>query len=160
MNMEKLKEYFAFISYSRKDKNVANWLHKRLETYTYPANLVRAENQPKDEKYIRPIFIDTKDLQSEHRPFEVGIQQALQSSKFLILICSRNSAESTYVNQEVRYFLESKGGNYDLVVPVFIDEVSELICACNDDKSEAKKCMLTMALLSPPPKNKLIYGFK
>ena len=29
--------YFAFISYAREDKDVANWIHAKLEKYPYPS---------------------------------------------------------------------------------------------------------------------------
>ena len=53
---------FAFTSYSRKKKNIANWLHKRLENYAYPKSLINEEQLPPHNKYIRRIFLDTKDM--------------------------------------------------------------------------------------------------
>ena len=51
-------QIFGFISYSRKDKRVADWLHTKLEYYQYPSDLVGQYQKPKDDKYIRPVFID------------------------------------------------------------------------------------------------------
>lgn len=116
---------FAFISYSRKDKKVANWLHKKIENYIYPKNIVNVDQQPPHDKYIRPIFLDTKDMQIEVRPFTERIKQALENAKFLLLICSHNSAESPFVDQEIKYFLEHHNNNYSLIVPLFIDEVRD-----------------------------------
>lgn len=35
----------AFISYSRKDKSVAHWLHSKLEKYPYPKVSISIENR-------------------------------------------------------------------------------------------------------------------
>ena len=121
--MEQEKELFAFISYSRRDKKVANWMHTQLENYEYPHNLVNEEQRPHHPKYLRPIFLDTKDMQVEVRPFTERIKNALERSRFLILLCSSNSAKSTFVDQEVKYFLEKHDNNYSLIVPLFIDDV-------------------------------------
>ena len=114
---------FAFISYSRKNKNIANWLHKRLENYEYPKNIVNQEQFPPHDKYIRRVFLDTKDMQVEDRPFTDRIKNALEEAKFLIILCSKDSAKSTFVDKEIRYFLEKHNNNYSLIVPLFIDEV-------------------------------------
>ncbi len=121
--MENIKEYFAFISYSRKDKKVANWLHFKLENYEYPRLIVNESQRPSHEKYLRPIFLDTKDMQVEERPFTDRIKAALDHSRFLLLICSKDSAKSTYVEKEIDYFLKNHDYNYSLIVPLFIDEV-------------------------------------
>ena len=120
-------EILAFISYSRKDKIIANWLHSKLEKYPYPESLVKIENRPPDKKYLRPIFIDTKDLTVDEHPFNEKIKIALKESKFLILICSKNSVRSEYVDKEVKYFLKEHQNDYSKIVPFFIDEVSDNI---------------------------------
>ena len=80
----------AFISYSRKDKSVAHWLHSKLEKYPYPKVSISIENRPPDKKYLRPIFIDVKDLSVDEHPFSEKIKAALRDSRFLILICSKH----------------------------------------------------------------------
>lgn len=112
-------EILAFISYSRKDKIIANWLHSKLEKYPYPESLVKIENRPPDKKYLRPIFIDTKDLTVDEHPFNEKIKIALKESKFLILICSKNSVRSEYVDKEVKYFLKEHQNDYSKIVPFF-----------------------------------------
>ncbi|MBQ9357014.1 MAG: TIR domain-containing protein [Prevotella sp.] len=119
------ESFYAFISYSRKDKRIANWLHSQLESYAYPRDIVNEEQYPPHKKYMRTVFLDTKDLQVEERPFTDRIKNALETSRFLILISSKNSAKSTFVDREVRYFLETHNNNYSLVIPMFIDEVNE-----------------------------------
>lgn len=121
----KQQKTFAFISYSRKDKRIANWLHKKIEGYAYPKSLVNEEQRPAHPQYVRPVFLDTKDLQVEVRPFTERIQSALGEAEFLIVICSRNSVKSSFVNKEIQYFLEKHEGNYARIVPLFVDEVQD-----------------------------------
>lgn len=123
--MEDIKQnnYFAFISYSRKDIAVANWLHGKLENYPYPPKGVLKDYCPPDKKYLRPIFLDIKDLHSEDRPFTKEVETALANSQYLILLCSRNSAKSKFVDFEARYFLSVHNNETSRVVPLFIDEV-------------------------------------
>lgn len=124
MNMTN-NQYFAFISYSRKDKKVANWLHTRLEEYEYPKDIINIDLLPPHEKYVRPIFLDTKDMQVEVRPFTERIQTALENSRFLLLVSSRNAAKSPFVEKEIRYFLSTHDNNYSLIIPLFIDDVTD-----------------------------------
>lgn len=124
--MEQCK-YFAFISYKRDgfDEKVANWVHNKLEKYPYPKDLVDEENRPEDAERIRKVFIDTKELSVTHCSFTDDIKRAIESSRYLILICSRRSAQSIYVEKEVGYFLETHGGDTNLILPIFIDSVDE-----------------------------------
>lgn len=117
----------AFISYSRKDKSVAHWLHSKLEKYPYPKVSISIENRPPDKKYLRPIFIDVKDLSVDEHPFNEKIKAALRDSRFLILICSKHSVYSEFVNKEVTYFLEVHNFDYSKIVPIFIDNVDDNI---------------------------------
>ncbi len=125
MDSKKENKYYAFISYSRKDKKVANWLHVQLEKYEYPKDLINIELQPFHKKYVRPIFLDTKDMQVEKRPFTDRIQYALANSRFLLLISSRNATKSQFVEQEITYFLNTHDNNYSLIIPLFIDDVTD-----------------------------------
>ncbi|MCM1067781.1 MAG: toll/interleukin-1 receptor domain-containing protein [Muribaculaceae bacterium] len=114
---------YAFISYSRKDKKTAAWLHHKIESFRYPADIIQDAVKPPHKHFVRPVFLDTKDLKVEERPFDDSIKDQLRRSRYLVVICSRNSAISPYVNMEINYFLESHNYNYSLVVPIFIDEV-------------------------------------
>ena len=127
--MENVVSYpiFGFISYSRKDKRVADWLHSKLEHYVYPKDMVGEHQRPGDDKYLRPIFIDTQNLQVEERPFTEKIQESLRLSKFLFVICSKNSSKSPFVEMEIKYFLQTHNNNYSLIVPLFIDEVNDAV---------------------------------
>lgn len=108
-------EYFAFISYKREDEKWAKWLQKKLEYYKLPSS-VRKDNPELPEK-IRPVFKDTTDLEPGILPLK--IQEALESSKFLIVICSPRSANSVWVSKEVQSFIDS--GRADNIIPFIIE---------------------------------------
>ena len=113
--MQQGKDYFAFISYQRKDEKWADWLRKKLEHYRLPSNLRKKDaSLPKE---IRPIFRDALELAGGVLADE--IQAALQQSKFLIVICSPNSAQSPWVNKEVQTFIDL--GRTDRIIPFIID---------------------------------------
>lgn len=113
--MDQPKEYFAFISYQRKDEQWADWLRKKLEHYRLPSSLRRTDaTLPKE---IRPIFRDALELAGGVLAEE--IQAALQQSKFLIVVCSPNSAKSPWVNKEVQTFIDL--GREERIIPFIID---------------------------------------
>ena len=103
--MAKTYKYKAFISYSHKDKKWGDWLHKNLETFKVPKNLVGKQSlfyNYLPHKLI-PIFRDREELSTSS---ELGkmIDDALTNSSHLIVICSPRSAKSQWVNQEVLQF--------------------------------------------------------
>lgn len=108
-------EYFAFISYKREDEKWAKWLQHKLEYYKLPSS-VKKDNPDLPEK-IRPVFKDTTDL--ELGVLAQKIQSALNSSKFLIVICSPRSANSVWVSKEVQSFIDS--GRADHIIPFIIE---------------------------------------
>ena len=109
------KEYFAFISYQRKDEEWAERLRNKLEHYRLPSNVRKQDaSLPKE---IRPIFRDALELAGGVLAKE--IETALQNSKFLIVICSPNSAKSPWVNKEIQTFIDL--GREDRIIPFIID---------------------------------------
>lgn len=109
------KQYFAFISYKRDDQKWAKWLQEKLEHYKLPTNLNGRTDLPKD---IRPVFRDKSELAAGVLADE--ITRALEQSKYLILICSRNSAKSEWVNKEVQTFIDM--GRTDMIIPFIIED--------------------------------------
>ncbi len=114
---------FTFISYSRKDYKVAKWIHTKLEKYPYPAKLVAKENRPEHDKFVRTIFLDTKDLPTTANTFSEDIKIHLEEARYLVVLCSKNSVKSPYVNKEIEYFLKTHTNDTSLILPVFIDTV-------------------------------------
>jgi hypothetical protein len=123
----KSTKIYAFISYSRKDIEIAEWLHAKLEKYPYPTNLVDEAHRPYHEKLMRRIFIDKTDLHIESRSFSDAIKDALEESKYLILLCSENSTKSAFVDKEVHYFLKTHDNDYSRIVTLFIDKVADSV---------------------------------
>ena len=145
-------DYFAFISYKRGgiDEKVANWIHTKLEKYPYPLELVATENRPTHETLIRPVFIDTKDLHVEETEFTDEIKEVLKCSKYLIVICSKVSAQSEFVNQEVEYFLQTHNNDYGKILPVFIDTVEDgLPKALRNANILSRHCPIYNSFLDP-----------
>ena len=109
------KEYCAFISYQRKDEEWADRLRNKLEHYRLPSSVRNQDaSLPKE---IRPIFRDALELAGGVLAKE--IETALQQSKFLIVVCSLNSAKSPWVNKEIQTFIDL--GREDRIIPFIID---------------------------------------
>lgn len=115
--METSKEYFAFISYKREDEKIADELRRKLEHYRLPAK-VRKDN-PSLPKTIYPIFRDALELSGG--VLSKQIEKALSQSKFLIVVCSPNSAKSPWVEKEIRTFIQQ--GKKDKIIPFIIDGI-------------------------------------
>ena len=102
--VEQSYKYWAFISYSHQDRAWANWLHKSLETYRVPHRLVGREHWSGPlPRRLMPIFRDRDELPSSAELGSV-LNEALRQSRYLIVICSPQSARSRWVNEEVKYF--------------------------------------------------------
>ena len=112
--MESNKEYYAFISYQRKDEKWAKWLQDKLEHYRFPTNLNGRTDLPKQ---IYPTFRDVTDLTPGLLSEE--IDQALHNSQWLIVICSPRSAKSPWVCKEAQIFINL--GRADHIIPFVIE---------------------------------------
>ena len=110
-------EYYAFISYSRKDEVWAKWLQKELEQYRLPT-ILRKEEQSLPSK-IRPIFRDKTDLTTGQ--LQTALHKELDSSKKLIVLCSPASAKSEWVNKEVQRFIDA--GRIEDIIPLIVDGI-------------------------------------
>lgn len=110
--MERKK--YAFISYNHHDEKQARWLHKRLESYKLPAEI---HNEFEDSRYLRPVFRDQEDLNTGILGDE--LRKHLEESKYLVVVCSPNSASSEWVSNEVRTFIE--WGRLEYIIPFIID---------------------------------------
>lgn len=105
---------FVFISYNHKDVKWAKWLQKKLEWYRLPTE---AHNEFSDSRYIRPVFRDRDNLTSGVLNDE--LRTNLEASKYLVVLCSPNSAQSEWVSDEIKAFIEM--GRLDRIVPFIID---------------------------------------
>lgn len=109
-----VKNCYAFISYNHRDIKAAKWLHKKLESYKLPTEI---HNEYEDSKYLRPVFRDQEDLDAGVLSDE--LRKHLESSKYLVVICSPNSAKSDWVSNEVKTFIE--WGRLEYIIPFIID---------------------------------------
>ena len=108
-------KYYAFISYSHKDKIIAKRLQRRLQSYHLPSGLRKAN--PAFPKKLSPVFLDESDLVPAGS-LKTALQANLDRSQYLIVVCSPDSAKSVYVNDEVKYFIE--GGKEDNIILLIV----------------------------------------
>lgn len=93
-------KYFAFISYNAKNTAWGKRLQKKLEHYKMPATLCSEHGWKR--KPIRPVFFAPTDIQPGGLSNE--LQERLKAAQHLIVICSPNSAKSTWVGKEIEFF--------------------------------------------------------
>lgn len=116
--MNKTKHYFAFISHSTHDEKVALWLRDKLETYNIPTSVQNEVGiEYKGVKKLKPCFVYQTDLSGSD--LNKALRLELTDSKFLIVICSRDSARSEYVNDEIIHFFEENSP--ERIIPYIID---------------------------------------
>ena len=132
----------AFISYKREDEKWAVWLQKRLESYRLPS--VIRSGQPGLPKYIRPVFRDKTDLGAGILGEE--LTRELESSKFLIVVCSPNSTKSEWINKEVSGFIEA--GRSSFIIPFVVGGIP------NSGNPESE--CFPRALQELPPESELL----
>lgn len=102
---EESYRYWAFISYSSRDKQWARWLHRSIESYGIPAQFVAhptPAGQPAPKRF-HPLFRDRDELPASS---DLGghLKEALRASRYLIVICSPHAARSQWVNTEIVTF--------------------------------------------------------
>lgn len=112
-------KYWAFISYSHQDKAWGEWLLKALEAYVVPKHLVGRDGRDgKIPRRLFPIFRDRDELPGSSNLGE-KIDQALQLSRYLIVICSPNAAASRWVAEEIKTFKAL--GREDRILCLIVD---------------------------------------
>lgn len=113
-------KYFAFISYSHKDKKWGEKIHRALLRYRFPSIVRKSASRELPNK-IQPIFLDSDNLKSGH--VWENIKPALDQSRKLIVICSPHSAQPNadgkqWVNEEVSYFVSQ--GRAEDIIPIMV----------------------------------------
>ena len=100
--------YYAFLSYSHKDEEFADWLHSELEDFKVPNALSgKLTQNGVIPKQLKPIFRDEHELAAADDLSE-EIETALASSQFLIVLCSPNAANSRWTNAEIDVFKRTR----------------------------------------------------
>lgn len=97
------RQYAAFISYRHADLDsaVAKTLHTLIEQYRIPRDL-RTEGGNK----LGIVFRDEEELHAAS-DLSAEITNALDNSRFLIVICSENTLQSPWVPREIETFLKN-----------------------------------------------------
>lgn len=115
MNLENVK-YDAFISYRHceLDKFVAENLHKQLEAFKVPKSIIQS-GKTNGKNKIERVFRDRDELPLASNLAD-PITQALQSSDYLIVICSPRLPESKWCLKEIETFIEMHGRDHILAV--------------------------------------------
>ncbi|MDR0819629.1 MAG: TIR domain-containing protein, partial [Oscillospiraceae bacterium] len=108
--------YDAFISYrhGELDGVVAERLHKMLETYRIPNSIAKKLGR----KQLGRVFRDREELPTSANLSD-SINEALENSEFLLLICSKRTRESRWVMRELEQFGELRGK--DKIITLLID---------------------------------------
>lgn len=100
--------YFAFLSYSHRDEELADWLHQELEDFHVPSTLAgKLTANGVIPKRLAPIFRDEHELAAADDLGE-EIEAALAASSFLIVLCTPSAATSHWTNAEVETFKRTR----------------------------------------------------
>lgn len=110
---QRLREYVAFISYHHRplDKAVARRLHRQIEQYRIPAEFAK----DREDRKLGLVFRDEDELPVS-TDLTDNIQEALDHSDFLIVVCTPGTPKSIWVEQEIAYFLRHHDRNHILAV--------------------------------------------
>jgi len=98
------QRYRAFLSYSHRDAPIAQKLHRRLETYSVPRALrgVRPDGSSVPAR-LGTVFRDRDELASASS-LSRSIEEALDASAALVVVCSPSAVASPWVDNEIAYF--------------------------------------------------------
>lgn len=108
--------YKAFISYSHQDKDLAQRLHREVESYRIPSKLVgKVTGVGLVPRRLRPIFRDREELPASG-DLSAELSAALRQSMFLVVICSPAAARSRWVNEEILQFKRVHGDGRVLAI--------------------------------------------
>lgn len=114
MYMQNEKKYFAFISYKEEDYEMAKWLQHKVEHYHIPS-IIRKKHPNLPQK-IKPVFEYKSEMSGGF--LKPAIKQALDESKYLIVICSPNTPQSPWVAGEVQHFIDEGRTNH--IIPFVV----------------------------------------
>ena len=107
------------MSYSHRDAKWGAWLHKSLESYRPPKQIVGTVTaRGQVPKRLAPIFRDREELATA-TDLGTVINEALRQSACQIVICSPNSARSKWVNEEILAF--KRLGREDRIFCLIVD---------------------------------------
>ena len=120
INKEIIYNYDVFISYRHVDEDIkwAKWLLESLETWRVPKELVKKGFPER----IGRVFRDEEELPTSAN-LSKSIQKALIQSKYLVVICSKDTPKSIWVENEIKMFKEL--GRSDRIIALLIEGETE-----------------------------------
>lgn len=122
-NEDRAYKYRAFITYSHHDESWAKYLQASLERFTVPSNVpVSLKGTGRSPRRIGVVFRDREELSASANIQEV-VTQALKESAWLIVICTKRSANSRWVNAEIESF--KRQGKGQRIIPVLVEETRD-----------------------------------
>ena len=131
---------YVFISYNHKDTKEADELVRRLDKYLLPVSIHK--KHPDKERKIRRIFRD-KDSMGAGGNLPDVIKNELDDSRYLVVICSPNSAKSEWVNKEIRHFRSVRQSS-KYILPFIIDGEPH-------SKDDSRECFPSELLVGVDP---------
>lgn len=93
-------EFDVFISYSRKNSDIARVLERALDAYVPPEGLGLPRTQLR-------VFRDESDIRGSD--YVASIRNHLSNSRKLLVVCSPAARASVYVNEEIEIFAQVRG---------------------------------------------------
>lgn len=111
---EKSYKYDAFISYRHvePDQSIAKQVHQMIETFKAPKEFYQNGKRP-----VFRVFRDREELAA--RDLSASIEEALETSRYLIVICSKRTPLSEWCQREIETFKSLHGS--EKIIPVLIE---------------------------------------
>lgn len=111
---EKSYKYDAFISYRHvePDQSIAKQVHQLIETFKAPKEFYQNGKRP-----VFRVFRDREELAA--RDLSASIEEALATSRYLIVICSKRTPLSEWCQREIETFKSLHGE--ERIIPVLIE---------------------------------------
>lgn len=115
-NSLQLFRFAAFVSYSSQDSRITKRIHNAIEQYRIPVTVGKFDVAGRFNR-VAPVFRDREELSSG--PISTHVEAALQSSYAMIVVCSKNTPKSAWVERELRYF--HRLGRGEKIFAIIID---------------------------------------
>ena len=124
MNENSALKYLAFITHgaSKEDAKWARWLERKLENFRVPVDVVAKlreyESVSSDTPIPEKLYVMSRDS-SKSSETKRNLGSIAESSHYLVVVCSPESAKSPTVDLDVSDFIYS--GRTDYIVPFIIE---------------------------------------
>lgn len=105
--------YRAFLSYRSTDKELAEWLHKKIEGYRVPRDLVGKSGEfGKIPERVGRVFRDRDEARTA-TDIETVIADELSNSQHLVVLCTPHTTETdSWVSREIQLFRKLRSTNH------------------------------------------------